>query len=110
MEQPKNMRTRFLSRVLAMLLLAGAVLVLARGQRLVAVMTPLALVASCLVLPKPDRPWFVAALLGGAMGFAPKTSFVMWLVPTTFLVVLAALVLTCRESASARSGRKRTTP
>jgi len=100
MEQPKNMRTRFLSRVMATLLLAGAVLVLARGQRLVAVMTPLALVASCLVLPKPDRPWFVAALLGGAMGFAPKTSF----------VVLAALVLTCRESASARSGRKRTTP
>jgi hypothetical protein len=66
----KNMRTRFLSRVTATLLLAGAVL--------------------------------VAALLVGLTAVVPRASLFLWIVPTTFLVVLAALVLTCRKPGSYR--------
>ena len=57
---------------MAPLLLAGAVLVFFWGGRLVLVVTPLALVASWLVLPKPDRPWFVAALLVGLTAVVPR--------------------------------------
>ena len=59
------MRQRFLSLVMATLLLAGAVLVLAKGRPsgVVVNVTPLAVVTAWLVLPKPDRRWFVVAAL-----------------------------------------------
>ena len=97
------MSSRLQARVMAALLFAGAVLVLVRGNRLVPVLivTPLALVTSYLVLPKPDRPWAVAALLVGLTRFVPRTSFFIWVVPTMFLVVVAAWVITESRNSSA---------
>ena len=55
-----------------------------------------ALAAGVWFLPDRYRPWIVAALLVGATGLLPRSSFVPYVVAMTILVVIAALVLTWR--------------
>ena len=64
------MRTRFLSLVMATLLLAGCRVGLGDGARLVGVVTLLAVVASWVVVPTPDRRWFVVAVDRSALCFS----------------------------------------
>lgn len=53
--------------------------------------------------PKPHRPWFRAAVLMGTSFIAPRSSFFVWLVTTTFCLVPAALLVTYREPGSFRT-------